>query len=91
MLIPSNTGKITDLESRLKIKEAFIAAASDEDAYTRISALDGLAILKDYDVIPIIKRLARYDVYQAGQHGGEEGLYIVRIAAKIALKQLRGN
>jgi HEAT repeat protein len=81
--------KVSDPASRAKIKRAFIKAASDEDPYVRMSALDGFAALGDKDVIPIVEKLAIEDPYEASAHGGEKGYYLVRKRAEEVLQRLK--
>ncbi len=91
MLLPDNVEKISDPISKAKIKRALVQQTADEDPFVRISAIEGLALLKDPEVIPLIERLAESDPYQASQHGGSENLYPVREAAEKLLHEIGGS
>jgi len=80
MLDAKNASKVSDHVSRQKIKDALIRAAGDQSGLMRLGGVEGLAKLKDPDVIPLIRNLSMNDPFKP-----------VREAANEALKELGLN
>ncbi len=95
MILPPYSKKLTDPESRLKIKQALLQAATDESFGVRLSAVSILGALADPDAIPILERLAREDpVILPGKpdDGGDGGkFYPLRQNARRALARLKSS
>ena len=72
-------------------KELIIKATKDEDQFVRRSAIKGLEILSDKDVIPIIKKIAKEDPYSIKIVKTGRMKYPVRDAAKKALEKLKAK
>jgi len=88
MLDPGNVTAITDPITRAKLKNAILMAARDEDFNVRIVAVTTLAKLRDCSLAYVAEALAQNDPYEASEHGGANGLYPVREAARNALTLL---
>ncbi|PYN67373.1 MAG: hypothetical protein DMD93_15105 [Candidatus Rokuibacteriota bacterium] len=80
MLDAKNAPKVSNPVSRQKIKDALIRAAGDQSGLMRLGGVEGLAKLKDPDVIPLIRNLSMNDPFKP-----------VRDAANEALKKLGLN
>ena len=78
MLDAKNAPKVSNPVSRQKIKDALIRAAGDQSGLMRLGGVEGLAKLKDPDVIPLIRNLSMNDPFKP-----------VRDAANEALQKLR--
>ena len=61
---------------------------ASRDPYTRLNAIDGLIHFKDADVVSVLEDAASHDSYEASHHGGANGFYPVRAAARKALEKI---
>ena len=65
-----------------RIKSALVGASSDENQFVRMSAVEGLAKLRDPSLAPVLNQIAEGDPYRT-----DEDAYPVREAARKALRQ----
>jgi len=71
-----------------RIETALVIMSADENAYVRISAIEGLGKLADSSATATIERAALNDGYEASAHGGSPGVFPVREAARQVLQRL---
>ena len=89
LLDPDNPASIKDPASREKIKVELKKAAQDmAGAYIRAAAVEGLAKLKDPEIVSFLTDIARKDGYDASQFVGKPGSFPVREAATAGLLRL---
>ncbi len=69
---------------RQQLKKMLLRAIASQDPYTRLNAIDGLIHFKDTDVVSALEDAASHDGYEASHHGGANGFYPVRAAARKA-------
>jgi len=74
MLDAKNASKVSDPVSRQKIKDALIRAAGDRSRFLRLTGIEGLAKLRDPDVIPLIQNLATSDPAKQVRDAANEAL-----------------
>jgi hypothetical protein len=89
LLDPANPAGIKDPATRNKVRDELKKAAQDmAGAYVRTAAVEGLAKLKDPEVVSFLAGIAQKDGYDASQLVGKPGSFPVREAAAAALHKI---
>ena len=83
-----NRHPLTSTATERVLRSLFVAA-SDQYPYVRMSAIQGLARVKDPKVVELLQRIAADDPYDASLHGGTEGVFPVRDLARSLLSATR--
>jgi hypothetical protein len=71
---------------RKAIEAVLLHALSDRNPHVRLAAIEGASKLRTPALLAGVRNLAQQDRYEASEHGGDRGVFLVRDAAERALK-----